>query len=95
MAWNLPSIPVVLNVTGSYLAPEENLKERMVQQVQNSVRFEESLRLLLNDNATRFVEIGPGNTLSGFLKKTAKEMGKEIELYNIESSESLRAFISQ
>ena len=95
MIWKHPQIPVVLNVTGTYLTEEENLKERMVQQVQNSVQFETSLRLLLNDGATEFIEIGPGNTLSGFLKKTAKEQGKEITIFNIENSEGLRAVICQ
>ena len=94
MNWNKTQIPVVLNVTGAYLKADENLKERMVQQVQNSVQFETSLRLLLDDGATEFVEIGPGNTLSGFLKKTAKELGKEITIYNVESSESLNALLN-
>ena len=66
-----------------------------MQQVQNSVQFESGLRLLLDDGATEFIEIGPGNTLSGFLKKTAKELGKEITLYNVENSESLHAVIRQ
>ena len=94
MTWEKPQIPVVLNVTGAYLTEDENLKERMVQQVQNSVQFEKSLRLLLNDGATEFIEIGPGNTLSGFLKKTAKELGKEITIYNVESSENLHTLIN-
>ena len=94
MNWNKTQIPVVLNVTGAYLKADENLKERMVQQVQNSVQFETSLRLLLDDGATEFIEIGPGNTLSGFLKKTAKELGKEITIYNVESSESLNALLN-
>ena len=95
MAWNKPQIPLVLNVTGTYLTGEENLKERMVQQVQNSVQFEASLRLLLIDGATEFIEIGPGNTLSGFLKKTAKELGKEITIFNVEDSAGLHALISR
>ena len=95
MTWGNPQIPVVLNVTGAYLTGDENLKERMVQQVQNSVQFEKSLRLLLDDGATEFIEIGPGNTLSGFLKKTAKESGKDINIFNVENSESLQALIAQ
>lgn len=95
MIWEKPQIPVVLNVTGAYLTGDENLKERMVEQVQNSVQFETSLRLLLEDGATEFIEIGPGNTLSGFLKKTAKDLGKEITIFNVESSESLRVLLSQ
>lgn len=95
MSWNQPKIPLVLNVTGTYLTEAENLKERMVQQVQNSVQFEASLRLLLNDGVTEFIEIGPGNTLSGFLKKTAKELGKEITIFNVEDSEGLNALIKR
>jgi len=95
MKWEKPQIPVVLNVTGAYLTEDENLKERMVRQVQNSVQFEAGLRLLLTDGAAEFIEIGPGNTLSGFLKKTAKELGKEITIFNIENSEGLRTLICQ
>lgn len=95
MSWNQPKIPLVLNVTGTYLTEAENLKERMVQQVQNSVQFEASLRLLLNDGVTEFIEIGPGNTLSGFLKKTAKELGKEITIFNVEDSEGMNALIKR
>lgn len=95
MTWNKPQIPVVLNVTGDYLKDGEDLKERMVQQVQNSVQFESTLRLLLAAGATNFIEIGPGNTLSGFLKKTAKEVGAEINIYNIETKESLISLIDK
>ena len=41
------------------------------------------------------IEIGPGNTLSGFLKKTAKELGKEITIFNVEDSAGLHALISR
>ena len=95
MTWGSPQIPVVLNVTGAYLTEEENLKERMVQQVQSSVQFEKSMRLLLDDGATEFIEIGPGNTLSGFLKKTAKESGKDITIYNVENTESLQGLLDR
>ena len=41
------------------------------------------------------IEIGPGNTLSGFLKKTAKELGKEITIFHVEDGAGLSAVISR
>lgn len=93
--WKKPQIPVVMNVTGKFYDKNEDMKELMVKQVQNSVRFEDSLVALLNEGAENFIEIGPGNALSGFLKKTAKELGKEINIYNIETAEDLDKILQE
>lgn len=90
-----PQIPVVLNVTGDFYQETEDLKTLCVQQVQNSVRLEASLRKLLEAGAEQFVEIGPGNTLAGFLKKTAKDMGKKVQVTSIDSVTSLEKYLQQ
>lgn len=95
MQFGQPAIPVVLNVTGDFLKPEEDLKERLVQQVQNSVRLEESLKRVLENSAEHFIEIGPGNTLAGFLKKCARELKKNITIYTIETAEDLEKLLAR
>ena len=91
--FNEPAIPVVLNVTGDFYDKSENLKDILEKQVQSSVRFEDSLRKLMEAGADTFVEIGPGNALSGFAKKTAKAIGKEITIYTIDTAEDLKKVI--
>lgn len=85
-----PVIPVVLNVTGDFWQEGDDLKAILEQQVQSSVHFEESLTKLMNAGAENFVEIGPGKVLSGFVKKTAKALGKEVTCMAIDNAEDLK-----
>ena len=62
-------------------------------QIQNSVRFEDSITRLLKDGAERFIEIGPGNVLTGFVKKTAKAYGKTVTVDTIDTAEQLDAVL--
>ena len=88
-----PQMPIVLNVTGDYYDGESDLKANLCAQIQNGVHFEESVSRLLEDGAEVFIEIGPGNTLSGFVKKTAKALGKEVTVYTIDGAESLHTVL--
>ncbi len=85
-----PDIPVALNVTGDFYDNITDLAEILVKQVQSPVRLESELRTLLESGYSRFIEIGPGNTMSGFLKKTAKAMGVEAEVVSIDNVEDFR-----
>ena len=84
-----PQIPVVLNVTGDFYDRNADLKELLQLQIQNGVHFEESIGKLLEAGATTFIEIGPGNTLTGFVKKTAKAFGNEVTCVTIDSAKDL------
>jgi len=84
-----PQIPVVLNVTGDFYKEDADLKDMLQKQIQNGVHFEESIAKLLEEGATTFIEIGPGNTLSGFVKKTAKALGKEATCVTIDTADDL------
>ena len=84
-----PNLPVVLNMTGDYYDGVSCLKEYLCMQIQNSVRFEDSIARLLKDGAERFIEIGPGNVLTGFVKKTAKAYGKTVTVDTIDTAEQL------
>jgi len=64
-----PKVMVVSNVTARPHETAESIRVRLVEQVTNSVRWEESMRYLLGQGFTRFIELGPGTALSGFMKR--------------------------
>ena len=90
MAMRAPRIPVAMNVTGRFHAPEDDIAEFLVKQVQSTVLLEQDLRTLLEAGYTDFTEIGPGSTMAGFLKKTAKAAGKTVTVRSIDTAEDLR-----
>ena len=64
-----PGVPVISNVTAKPHGTPAEIQELLVQQVTSSVRWEDSMRYLLAQGFTRFIELGPGKALSGFLKR--------------------------
>lgn len=89
-------MPYVANLTADYVTDTKNIKELLKKQVYSSVRFEQSVRRLINDGVDTFVEIGPGRTLAGFVKKIAKDMGVEaINIKNVEKPEDLEALAQE
>ncbi len=91
--WKRPSIPVAVNVTGGFLKDEDIIPELLVKQVQSPVRLENDLRTLIEAGYDNFVEIGPGNTMSGFLKKTARAMKADVNISGIDTAEDLEKII--
>lgn len=82
--------PYIANLTAEYVTDSSNIKDLLVKQVYSSVRFEQSVRLLISDGFDTFIEIGPGKTLTGFVKKIAKDMGvSEIRCINIDKTSDL------
>jgi len=68
-----PAVIVVSNVTALPHEGPEAIRARLVEQVTSSVRWEQSMRWLLDQGFTRFVELGPGTALTGFMKRIAKD----------------------
>ena len=64
-----PVVPVISNVTAQPHGSAAQLKDLLVQQVTSPVRWEASVRHLLAQGFTRFIELGPGRALSGFLRR--------------------------
>lgn len=78
-------IPVITNVTADYVAAKEDIKPLLVKQVSSSVRWEESIRRMIDDGVDTFIEIGPGKALSGFVKKVSAD----VKIFNVEDMASL------
>lgn len=77
-------VPLITNVTGSYVGSKDEIKDLLIRQVSSSVLFEASLRRMLEDGVDTFIEIGPGKALSGFVKKITREAA----VYNVEDMAS-------
>lgn len=69
-----PQVPVVANVSAKPHEDPTAIKELLVQQVCASVRWEESIRWLVAQGFTRFIELGPGRALAGFMKRIAPDL---------------------
>ncbi len=77
---------VYSNVKGSPYEESDDVKELLRQQIMSSVLFEKSIRDLIDRGVNTFVEVGPGKTLSGFVKK----INKDVKIHNVEDLKSLR-----
>ncbi|MEI3175494.1 MAG: ACP S-malonyltransferase [Lachnospiraceae bacterium] len=80
-----PEIPYVANVTGAYVREKEPVKELLIRQVSGQVRWRQSILMMLEDGVDTFVEIGPGKTLSAFVRK----ISREAVVRNLETWEDL------
>lgn len=68
------SIPYITNVTARKVTDAEEIKPLLARQVYSPVRWMQSVKAMLEEGADTFVEIGPGRTLAGFMKKIAPEV---------------------
>lgn len=84
-----PEIPYVANVNASYITKQEDIEPLLVQQVSNSVRWQQSVEAMVADGVDTFIEIGPGRTLAGFNKKIGKAIGKELTTYTVGTMEDI------
>lgn len=78
-------IPYVTNVTAQYVTDFKETKDLLAKQISSSVRWQQSVEKMLEDGVDTFVEIGPGKTLTGFMKKIAPD----AKAYNIQKVEDL------
>ena len=80
-----PVVPYITNVTADYVRECSGTKELLARQVCSPVRWQQSVERLLADGFDTFVEIGPGKTLAGFMKR----IDKTVRVINIDKYEDL------
>ncbi len=83
--FNPLKIPYVTNVTAEYVTDIKETEELLARQISSSVRWQQSVEKMITEGVDTFVEIGPGKTLAGFMKKIAPE----VKTYNIQTTEDL------
>lgn len=88
---NAPEIPCYSNIEAQPVTEKEAVRELLKKQVCGRVRWRESMEHMIADGVDTFVEVGPGRTLSGFLKKTAQN----IRVYRVGTVQELEELEKQ
>lgn len=78
-------IPYIANVTADYVTDKGQVKDLLTKQVSSSVRWQQTIERMITDGVDTFIEIGPGKTLSGFMRK----ISRNVKTFNIEKLEDL------
>ena len=78
-------IPYIANVTADYVKDKSEVKSLLEKQVSSSVKWQQTIERMIADGVDTFIEIGPGKTLSGFMRK----INKDMKVYNVEKVEDL------
>ena len=86
-----PVIPYLSNVTADYVTEAEPIKELLKKQVSSSVRFQQSVERMIRDGVDTFIEIGPGKTLSSFIRKVSRD----VKVCNIDKFEDLNRVLEE
>jgi [acyl-carrier-protein] S-malonyltransferase len=89
VTWSAPAVPVISNVTAQPHGAPGEIGAQLVAQVTSSVLWESSMRHLLAQGFTRFIELGPGAALSGFLRR----IDKGAQALNVGDVPSLEATV--
>lgn len=83
------SVPYVTNVTGKYVTDKSEVRELLVRQISSPVLWQQCIEEMLRNGVDTFIEIGPGRTLTGFLRK----ISRNVKAVNIEKTEDLRRLL--
>ena len=78
--------PLISNITADEIFNADELKDLLVKQIENRVRWRESVINMINKGVNQFIEIGPGKVLSGLVKR----INKEVEVSSINSEEEIK-----
>ncbi len=84
---------VIKNLDGEFYKATDDVKDILARHIISPVRFSKTIENMLNSGIDTFIEIGPGKTLSGFVKRTKTD--KEIKILNINNVESLEEVIKE
>ncbi|MCQ4923005.1 ACP S-malonyltransferase [Tissierella carlieri] len=74
---------VISNVDAKLLSSKDEIKPKLINQVSNSVLWQQSVECMINEGVDTFIEIGPGKSLSGFVKRIGKAVGKEVKALSV------------
>lgn len=86
-----PRVPLVTNVDADTISTGEEAREALIRQVSLPVRWEESMRLLIDEGVTTFVEVGPGRVLTGILR----QIERSVHCFNVEDEKSLQSALEK
>ena len=77
---------LISNITADEVFNSDELKDLLTKQIENRVRWRESVNKMINEKVNKFIEIGPGKVLSGLIKR----INKDVEVISINTEEEIR-----
>lgn len=86
-----PRIPYYCNVEAAPVTESARVKELLAKQVSGTVRWRETMNRMIEAGVDTFIEIGPGKTLNGFLRK----ISRDVSVKNVETVENLQALLQE
>jgi [acyl-carrier-protein] S-malonyltransferase len=84
-------IPLVTNVDAAVITGGDEAREALIRQVSLPVRWEDSIRELVEQGVSNFVEVGPGRVLSGLLR----QIDRSVHVFNVEDSRTLQTALER
>ena len=81
-----PNIPILANITGKPIFDSHGIQKEIVSQICECVQWEETMKFMIEDGITNFIEIGPGTALSSI----AKRMSKKLNVLSIQNTEDIK-----
>ena len=81
--------PYVTNVTAEYVTEPNEVKDLLIRQVSSPVKWQQCVEKMIENGVDTFIEIGPGKTLTGFMKK----INRNVTAMNIQTLEELEKVV--
>lgn len=79
LTFNKPEVPIVANTTAQLLTTAESIKEELLRQLCNGIQWQRSIEYMINNGVSTFIEIGPGNVLTGLTRR----INRDVKTLNI------------
>lgn len=86
-----PVIPYLANVTADYVTDPADVKQLLAQQVCDSVRWQQTIEKMIADGVDTFIEIGPGKTLTGFIRK----INRNVTAWNVDKMTDFNRIVAE
>ncbi|MCK8827252.1 ACP S-malonyltransferase [Natroniella acetigena] len=80
-----PNLPLVTNVKAEITTEVDEIKAALIEQISGSVRWEESIRQMIDVGVDTFIEVGPGRVLKGFMRR----IDRSVTALNVQDQRSL------
>ena len=84
-----PNIPIIANITGKPIFDSDSIQKEIVSQICECVQWEKTMKFMIEDGITNFIEIGPGTALSSMAKRMAKNLNT-LSIQNIEDIKKIK-----
>lgn len=85
---------LVSNVDAKPVVKKDEVKEKLIKQVSSSVLWQDSVEFLIDEDVDTFIEIGPGKSLTGFVKRISKTLNKDVKAYHVSNIDTFNKTVT-